>query len=251
RFIERADQAKKDQEVGQVSLFALNEEVHEQEKVKLEKVTPWRRAERLAYEKNVLGFYLSDHPLKGIEDLAKNWTSHKISELEELDNKTAVNVLGMVTSLREIITKKGTRMAFCQLEDLTGMIELVIFPNTYAEAEMMLKSEGALLIKANYEKGEGEGKLIAEEVKKLENEFLKTKKIQLSFKPDMYDKMSLIKEILIKNPGNTQLQFQLCLEDIGKNVDLTLLEPEGVAANTDLLESLHQFLGDSNSIRLL
>lgn len=250
RFIERADQAKKDNEVGQVSLFALNDEVQEQEKVKLEKVAQWRKAERLAYEKAVLGFYLSDHPLKGIDELAKPWVSHKVDQLDEVENKSPVQVLGMITSLREIITKKGTRMAFAQIEDLSGAMELVVFPNTYTEAEMMLKSEGALLVKAVYEKGEGEGKLIAEEVKKLENEFLKTKKIQLCFKSGMQEKMSLVKELLDKHPGSTQLHFQLCLEDIGKNVDVSLVEPKGVATTTDLLESLYQCMGDTQSIRL-
>ncbi|MCB9027415.1 MAG: DNA polymerase III subunit alpha, partial [Bdellovibrionaceae bacterium] len=252
RFIERADQAKKDREVGQASLFAMNEEVQEQQKVKLENVEPWRRAERLAFEKSVLGFYLSDHPLKGLDDLAKIWISHKIEDLEEVENKTSVQILGMITSFREIITKKGTRMAFAQLEDLTGAIELIVFPNTYSETEMNLKSEGALIVKANYEKGEsGEGKLIAEEIKKLETEFLKVKKMQICLKSHMGEKLSLLKELLLKHPGNTQLQLQLDLDDIGKKVDFNLLEPQGVNANTELLEGLYQSLGDSSLIKFM
>lgn len=252
RFIERADQAKKDREVGQVSLFALDSEVQEQQKVKLEKIEPWRRAESLAFEKSVLGFYLSDHPLKGLDQLSKLWITHKISELDEVKDKISVQILGMITGFKEIITKKGTRMAFAQVEDLTGAMELVVFPNTYSECEMYLKSEGALIIKATCEKGEsGGGKLIAEEVKKLESELLKIKKMQIGLKPDMTDKLARLKEIFLKHPGHTQLQLQLCLEDIGKNVDMNLLEPAGVTASTDLMEKIYHNLGDSVAIQFL
>ncbi|MCB0367309.1 MAG: DNA polymerase III subunit alpha, partial [Bdellovibrionales bacterium] len=108
RFIERAEQSRKDREVGQVSLFAMVEEVQEQEKVRVEKRAPWTRGLRLAGEKEVLGFYLSDHPLKGLDKLASRWVSANIAGLQDLNSKSNVRILGLISTMREIITKKGT-----------------------------------------------------------------------------------------------------------------------------------------------
>jgi DNA polymerase-3 subunit alpha len=251
RYIDRAEQSRKDKEMGQVSLFSLVEDIKKDEKIVLDKVAPWRKTEKLFHEKSVLGFYLSDHPLRGVTELAKSWISHSVSELFKIESKVPVSLLGMVNSLREIITKKGTRMAFGQLEDLTGSIEVVVFPNTYADYEIVLKSEGALLIKGQYEVSDGgSGKILVEEVKKLENEFLKTKKIHLKLTPEVLSQLDNLKEIIERYPGDTPIQFHLQLDDIGKKVSLDLLQPKGLMASHELIEKLQSASKDMSWIHL-
>ena len=145
-FVAHAESLRRDKEVGQASLFAIDEDIQEAQKVVLPEMEPWNRSARLAFEKEVLGFYLSDHPLKGISDVTKIWAEKSVKDLKSLTTKSKQSVLGLVSTFREIITKKGTRMAFVQLEDLTGVMELVVFPNAYAEYEMEIKSEKPLLI---------------------------------------------------------------------------------------------------------
>lgn len=251
KFIERAELSRKDRELGQESLFAMAEDIQEQEKISLGKVAPWRKAEKLSYEKNVLGFYLSDHPLSGIDELAKAWVSHSVAQLQSVENKTTVTLMGMVNSLREIITKKGTRMAFAQLEDLTGSLELVVFPNVYLESELSLKSDGILLVRGNYERSDGgSGKILVEEVKKLETEILKSKRMHIKITSQVSDKLENLKEIFESFPGETPLQLHLCLDDIGKKVSMDLLEPKGVATSPDLIERLHLAVGNQGWIHL-
>src|SRR5690606_36394554 len=150
-FIERADKKRKDEESSQVSLFGLSEETTQEEAVRVESMPDWSRSARLAYEKEVLGFYLSGHPLDGIDRLVESMVSGQMLDLSESHNKTNVRVLGLASEIKEIITKKGTRMAFANFEDTTGGVELVVFPDVFSRYEAALKSDGALLVQGSLE----------------------------------------------------------------------------------------------------
>lgn len=252
QFIERADRSKKDAEVGQVSLFALDDSVADSEAVRLEPQDPWSRALRLAYEKEVLGFYLSDHPLNGLENLVKLWASGTVEDLSKLENKSTVQVLGLVTSLREIITKKGTRMAFGQFEDLTGSLELVIFPDTFAKYELVIKDEGPLLISGQLEKSEDGGlKILVESAKRVDDSFKSVKRVILKLKPQMAEHLERLKQVVDSSPGATTLSFLLQLEDLKSQVYLDLVEPQGVQVSHDFLEKMQSVLSDTKSIEIL
>jgi DNA polymerase III subunit alpha len=145
----------------------------------------------------VLGFYLTDHPLRGLEPVFKGWTSGTIEKLSTLEPKSRVTLLGLLHISRELITKKGTRMAFGQFEDLSGSLETVIFPNTFAEYEHKLKTEDPVLITAVLEKEEGGGqKLILEEIKGLESMYDRIKKISVLISQSNEAQFGLLKEVL-------------------------------------------------------
>lgn len=95
----------------------------------LPKVTPAKKSERLAWEKDLLGFYVSEHPLDG---LGKYWQT-KYDLISNLKEEESVKVAGMITSYRKIMTKKGDPMLILSIEDPSGEIEVTIFPRTYAE----------------------------------------------------------------------------------------------------------------------
>ena len=176
-FVERAEGQRLDRERGQMSLFSLDEELASQDKVQVKKCSPWNRSSCLAYEKEVLGFYLSDHPLNGIKGFIPKWASHTMEDLLNEKSKSMVRVVGMVTTLREIITKKGTRMAFGKFEDLTGSAELVVFPDTFAEFEMDLKSEGAILVSGTLEREEKTCKILVNKIERVEKLLSQAKRV--------------------------------------------------------------------------
>lgn len=248
RFIERAEQARKDSETGQASLFAMDEAVAAEEKVVMTKCTPWTRSQRLLFEKEVLGFYLSDHPLQGLSPLASPWVNTTVGGLQDLATKSNVRVLGLMSSLREIITKKGTRMAFGVLEDLSGTVELVIFPEPFGKYETLLKSEVPLVIVGSLEK-EGEAcKILVEEIKSLPDLMAKAKSVVLNLRPEMQDKLALLREILLRHPGESHLQFHLDLPDLAKQVHVDSVDPRSVRASQELLESLQVLLGTTENV---
>ena len=101
--------------------------------------------EKLRLEKEYIGFYISDHPLKAIHQAAQILSPINLSELSEQKSKQKVSSVVMLNSVRKIVTKKGDPMAFVQMEDITGEAEGTIFPSTYQKLEPLLV-EGKQLI---------------------------------------------------------------------------------------------------------
>ena len=197
QFLDRATQHQKDKETGQVSLFDMG--TKEETVVKLPDVKSWSRVQSLSFEKEVLGFYLSDHPLRGFENFAKIWTSATVIDLPTLisleeqqkiaelgkpkwgkqRNKKRVVVAGLITEYKELITKKGTRMAFAKVEDLTGTAELIVFPDVYSKYQELLKEEKPLLIGGTLEVENGNAKIMADTFALFDDVLKKTKKISV------------------------------------------------------------------------
>lgn len=249
-FIDRADRARKDAELGQTSLFALSEETSEEEKVVLEKQDPWSRSQRLSHEKEVLGFYLSDHPLNGMESLTRVFTTGTIDGILQGANKATVQTVGLISALREVITKKGTRMAFGQLEDLTGQAELVIFPDAYASYEAILKSDGAVIIKGTAETDSGTAKILVDEVKALGQQLKSAKKLIFHLDASHSEKLALLKEALKAYPGSTGISLSLKLPEISKRVQLDIQEPSGVDPSPLFFEKIDTYFGRTDFIEV-
>ena len=124
-----ADQ--RDRSVGQESLFGALPDSEWSEEPKLIEIAPWGDRERLAHEKELLGFYVSGHPLGGVAAVLSRYTDCTAGTTEGRKGRE-VRVGGLLTGLKETITKRGKRMAFGSLEDLEGVFELVIFSESYS-----------------------------------------------------------------------------------------------------------------------
>ncbi len=120
--------------------------------------------EKLHVEKELLGFYLSGHPLSQWSELLGANTSASLSAISELPDKSTVSVGGSVAAKREITTKSGKRMAFVTLEDMEGTIEVVIFPGLFAEAMELFNSPVPLIVRGTLEKGEDACKVLADQI---------------------------------------------------------------------------------------
>ncbi|MGE0157733.1 MAG: DNA polymerase III subunit alpha, partial [Geobacter sp.] len=154
RFQEERDSA-------QVSLFGdLPEVAASRTNRKLPTVDEWHDKEKLGFEKEALGFLITGHPLDRYAADIKRLASAEIARLPELADSSEVRICGVVTLFREIMTKKGDRMCFATLEDLTGSIEITVFPDVYAECCSLLKTDDPLLVTGKLERGEKGCKLL-------------------------------------------------------------------------------------------
>lgn len=123
--------AHRDREAGQVSLFA--DETH-LPALRKRSVKPWSEHEKLSYEKELLGFYVSGHPLEAYVDLiaAKNFQS--ITSLSEMEDRTTFRVAGAITQIdRKFTRREGKPFAVVWIEDLTGTLEVVIWNEVYLQ----------------------------------------------------------------------------------------------------------------------
>jgi DNA polymerase III subunit alpha len=125
----------------------------------------FEKAELLRMEKESLGLYVSEHPLSAVRDQLRKRTDCTLVELERRRDAETVLAGGMVASVKTTTTKKGEPMAFVQLEDVTGSVEVVVFNSTYAASRGLLVEDAVLVVKGRIDhKQQGETKLVALEV---------------------------------------------------------------------------------------
>jgi DNA polymerase III subunit alpha len=149
---------------GQGSIFDLGEEPKQAQYPALS-TEEFEKAELLRMEKESLGLYVSEHPLSAIRDQLRRRTDCTLAELERRREGETVVAGGIVGSVRTTTTKKGEPMAFVQLEDMTGSVEVVVFNSTYAAAHGLLAEDAVLVVKGRVDhKQQGETKLVALEV---------------------------------------------------------------------------------------
>lgn len=142
-----AQRLQKEQSSGQVDLFGNSTEVVV-ERTKLELQPPevtYDTREQLLWERELLGLYLSQHPLQIFENYLQEQTTPLKQLKPEHDGRT-VTIGGSITEIREILTKTGKKMAFVKLEDLSGEVEVIVFPNSLQETAGIWERDKVLLI---------------------------------------------------------------------------------------------------------
>jgi DNA polymerase-3 subunit alpha len=159
--LSRGARAQTDRLLGQSSLFG------EEEKLEDVPITgeEFEKGELLRLEKEVLGLYVSEHPLHSIRDQLRRKTDCALADVERRRDGEVVTVGGIVSALKHLTTKKGEPMVFMRLDDVTGGAEVVVFNSVYAQARELCVMDRILVVKGRIDhKQEGETKLLAMEV---------------------------------------------------------------------------------------
>jgi len=157
---------------GQSSIFDLGGsdegERRSRHHPEIEAVEEFDKPELLRIEKEVLGLYVTEHPLHAIRDQLRRKTDCGLSELDRRRDGEVVTVGGIVGHVRQLTTKKGDPMAFMRLDDVSGGAEVVVFNSVYAHARDLCSSDQVLIVKGRIDHKEGESKLLAMELKAFE-----------------------------------------------------------------------------------
>jgi len=171
RAMEAGQKQQRDREQGQASLLGMlggAEPGAPRAPERLPDVADWPEGERLAYEKESLGFFITGHPLERYKAELAQWANATVGTLAQLGEKEAT-IGGIVTALRLLKTKKGDRMATFVLEDLEGGAEVLVFPEAYKKAAARLADDVIVLVKGRAEAlDEGRFRLLASDVMPLE-----------------------------------------------------------------------------------
>lgn len=215
---ERLDkhQKKNGNHVMQPSLFGdmeiLNSSQSHIEVPDMEEL-PYR--EILAGEKEVFGFYFTQHPLKQYEKIIEQITEHDSQSIKEMDIQGDVDIIGVVNSIKELSTKKGDKMAYVNLEDTKGILEAIVFPELYAKNIELIKSEKPLVFSGTIEKAEeGTAKIKTKKIAPLEDiakNLAKNLIIRIDCKIFRKDDFKRLKEILDTLKGYTKTFIELQL----------------------------------------
>lgn len=173
RIIDSVNEEKKKSITGQMSLFDLvSDEDKADYEIRMPDLEEYSKEEKLAFEKEVLGVYVSGHPLEQYEDKwrknVKSFTKDFITDEEGntiAKDNTVTIVGGMIDTITLKTTRNGKTMAFITLEDLYGVMEILIFPNVLERYRYMLKENEKIFIKGKVSIGDDEqGKLICDQI---------------------------------------------------------------------------------------
>ncbi|TES93276.1 MAG: DNA polymerase III subunit alpha, partial [Anaerolineales bacterium] len=150
-------------DAGQLSFFGAENGLVQE--LKLPDVDPeYNRREQLNWERELVGLYLSDHPLSPVMDKLKDTVTHYSGQLSQVEQHQFVCVAGMVTYIRYHQTKKGDPMAFVNLEDTQGVLRLVIFPNTWERVREMIRYDNVIIVEGKIDNERGDSKILVDNI---------------------------------------------------------------------------------------
>jgi DNA polymerase III subunit alpha len=175
RAMERAQKTQRDAESGQHGLFGVfQQEESEAHNDKLPNIPDWDEQARLASEKEILGFFISGHPLQKYKDKLQDLQALNILEIGAMTKSTGkdetIATAGIIGNLRVLKSKRGDFYAQATLEDMTGSIDMIVFPEAYKRLGDKVKLEVPVLVRAGVRIEEGANpKITAAEIMPLED----------------------------------------------------------------------------------
>lgn len=247
-------QAKKHNIAGQLNLFdMINTEEPTEEKDDLPNIAEYSIKDKLAMEKEVLGIYVSGHPLAEYETPLRRKVSHSSKDFlpdeegnhQQIADGTQVIMGGMIAAQSVKYTKNNEKMCFLTLEDLQGSIEIIVFPKTMQQCSMFLAEESVVLVKGRANvSADGEAKVIAASVTPLVQDTEEKKQPSLWIKQAADNEMPLvwIRQILEKYTGNVPVYIY---EE--KTKKTMKADPKyWVTLGEDLVKELKATMGEKN-----
>ncbi|MEE8556975.1 MAG: DNA polymerase III subunit alpha [Myxococcota bacterium] len=209
--IDRAQKSQRDRDSGQASLFGGETALPEPP---LPEVHEWPIAERLAAEKEMLGFYVTGHPLTAHAETLERFTTVRPGAVSDENRGREVRMGGILTSLTTTRTRKGKVMARASLEDADGRIDVVFFPDAFDQHAPLLREGGALLLTGTLQAESERPELIARDALRLEDAYQRwTRELHVRVRTDNIDEECLERgrAVLDLAPGNTAVLLRLLL----------------------------------------
>jgi len=164
-ILEYLRETKRMKEQGQQNIFELNPSVGAVSYLKLPSVEPAPDYDKLVWEKELLGLFISSHPLERFKDALAKYTP--IKELSAARNGYKIKTAGIVSSMKKIITKSKKLMAFVNLEDFDGKMEIIVFPDAFEKNAALWQENKILAVAGKIDNRNGSVKIICEEAKEI------------------------------------------------------------------------------------
>jgi DNA polymerase-3 subunit alpha len=246
--LDSISETKRAEAIGQFDLFGGANE-NQVASIDLDyPVDEWDKRTLLAHEREMLGLYVSDHPLLGVESLLASLSDRPISaisgdELHGNHGDEVMTIAGLITGIQRKVTKQGASWAIVTLEDLSGAIDVMAFSNTYNQYATMMGEDVIVLVKGRVDRREEVPKFILMEMSlpDLHQERKGPLVITLPLARCTPPVVERMKEVLRSHPGTTDVHLRL--ESATENTLLTIDEGLKVSATASLSADLKALLG--------
>jgi DNA polymerase-3 subunit alpha len=215
-MLDAAATVQHEREVGQSSLFgdASNVTVVS---LPLPPVPAWLPRDRSVHEKEVLGFYFSEHPLEPLRDMLAKIVTHPIADAADLEDGSEVRIAGLVGETRTIQTRTGKLMGVVTIEDLSGRIECTLFPDTFEQTRSLLTPDAIVVVSGRVEKrDERPARLLLSEVRPLEEArtvYRRSLHLEVRAEDLSEERLADIDQVLSAFPGEAEVYLHIVRPD--------------------------------------
>lgn len=153
----------------QSSLFALMDDASSIPSLRLKDADPATKAQKLVWEKELIGLYISGHPLDEYGDVLDKYSTLTLVK-EEIEPGTTTTIAGVLDDIRDVTTRAGDRMAFARINDTTDSMDVVIFPKLYQKSKALLDTKGCVEIRGTLSNRRGQLSILANSIKELQKD---------------------------------------------------------------------------------
>jgi DNA polymerase-3 subunit alpha len=249
RAMDYGQRKQREREIGQGGLFGMM--MGAEDDNGMDPVEEWLEGLKLKHEKETLGFYITGHPLRKYSAEVKTYGNATTSALAEKPSGFDVSIGGIVSALRVTRTRKGEAMGVVLLEDWEGIVEVVVFPDTFSRVQRLLEVDAPILIRGKLDNDESAVKILAAEVYPIERvaEVLsRTVTIRIDARTAPSDLAERLQPLIDEKRGSAEIIFEL--EFAGRYTALVRPNPYvKIAPDREFVEYVERICGP-NTVHL-
>ena len=212
RAIEWGQRKQHEAEVGQGGLFAMLADPESDDSDMMSPAEPWPEDLKLAHEKQSLGFYITGHPLRRFESELETYANTTTATLANKTSGSEIVIGGIVAGTRAMRTKKGDRMGIVTLEDLHGVIEVLVFPEAYGRTEALLIPDSPIFVVGKLDSDESTTRLLGSDVIPIDRaaeKLSKTVTVAIDALSAPADLAERLRPMVEEKTGSAELVFEL------------------------------------------
>jgi DNA polymerase-3 subunit alpha len=248
RALELGTKSQQEQETGQMSFFSMDDDRggFNKDMAMIPQIKEWPQAQILGYEKELLGFYLSGHPLDRYKAEMAEFSDYTTKTIKKAVDNQEVKMVALLKSVKLTVTKKtGERMAIMRIEDMDGELEVVVFPSSYAPIAAYLKEGAVVIVKGRVSLRDETPKIIVSDVKGIDEVYKLIRAINVDVSEFGAENLDRVKQKLSRFPGKIPVYLQLDTKNY-KSVQILVGKELYVSPSEVLMDEIKGLVGEKN-----
>jgi len=207
-------------------------------------IKEWPEPQLLAFEKEMLGFYVTGHPLARYAGQLKRFTSFSTANLSQSNDGADIKIIGLIAKIKQTLTRaKQEKMAILKLEDLEGIVEVLVFPATFQKVSRYLQPNTVALVRGRLNLREDTPKIVANDLFPIDEVYKLITGININLSGIRDNLFESLKELLLSSRGNVPIYLHL---DTPAKSKIQLVVGEGffVSPSESLIQGIEDLLGE-------
>jgi DNA polymerase-3 subunit alpha len=246
--LESGVRIQKEKVSGQVSFFDIADDSvgFKKSADDFPDIREWKQPQKLAYEKEILGYYVSGHPLEHYNVEIKEFTDYTTKDLSGLTEGQDVKIIVLISYVKLTNTrKKNERMAIIRVEDVDGFIECVVFPSTYIELANYLKEGQVVFLRGKINIRDEKSNIIVDDMSYVQEAYSTIKSFNVDLSHVEEKDIQALKKKLLSFPGKVPVYLKMNTKS-HKSVKILVGEDLFVSPNEDLMNEIKDIVGEEN-----